>query len=258
MIFFAEESKQALLAKRKMKDDPRSTTPGPSMILASAILLFGISSSAQPLSAAAFEPQSRQVPATTDSSAAPQAEQPQPTPAKAPITEPKADSTGSTAKPAPPKSAPTKNTHHKKKRASSGCDAPPASSSNSQDNSANATSNGTTQNATTQAAPKPCTPEKIVVRHGGTTEPSIQLAAPGGDQASQKRTATTQMLGITEGNLKKISARQLDSTQQATVAQIRQFIGQSRTALDAGDLERANTLAWKAELLSEDLLKPQQ
>jgi len=66
------------------------------------------------------------------------------------------------------------------------------------------------------------------------------------------------MLGITEGNLKKISARQLDSTQQATVAQIRQFIGQSRTALDAGDLERANTLAWKAELLSEDLLKPQQ
>lgn len=80
----------------------------------------------------------------------------------------------------------------------------------------------------------------------------------GGDQASQKRGATVQMLGITEGNLKKITARQLSTSQQDTVAQIRQFVGQSRAALDAGDSERANTLAWKAELLSEDLLKGQQ
>ena len=29
--------------------------------------------------------------------------------------------------------------------------------------------------------------------------------------------------------------------------QIRQFMGQSKAAIDAGDLERARTLAWKAQ-----------
>ena len=64
------------------------------------------------------------------------------------------------------------------------------------------------------------------------------------------------MLQSTEGNLKKISGQSLNTTQQDTVSQIRQFIDQSKEALAGGDMERAHTLAWKAQLLSEDLVKP--
>lgn len=92
------------------------------------------------------------------------------------------------------------------------------------------------------------------MRQGGTAEPSIQLA--GGDQASQKRDAVNQMLGSTEANLKKIAGLQLSATQQDTVSQIRQFVEQSKSALADGDVERGKTLAWKAQLLSEDLINP--
>jgi hypothetical protein len=40
------------------------------------------------------------------------------------------------------------------------------------------------------------------------------------------------------------------------VNQIRQFMEQSKAAVEAGDLERARTLAWKAQLLSDELVKP--
>jgi hypothetical protein len=40
------------------------------------------------------------------------------------------------------------------------------------------------------------------------------------------------------------------------VSQIKQFMEQSKTAADAGDLDRAHNLALKAHLLSDELLKP--
>jgi len=64
------------------------------------------------------------------------------------------------------------------------------------------------------------------------------------------------MLGTTEANLKKIARRTLSSTQQDMVNQIRQFVEQSKAAVGDGNLERARTLAWKAQLLSEELIKP--
>ena len=64
------------------------------------------------------------------------------------------------------------------------------------------------------------------------------------------------MLGSTDANLKKLAGRTLSPNQQDMVNQVRQFMQQSRTAIDAGDLERARTLAWKAQLLSEELVKP--
>jgi len=94
------------------------------------------------------------------------------------------------------------------------------------------------------------------VRQGGTTEPAIRLA--GGDQESQKRNEANQMLGSTDANLKKISGIQLSPEQQDTVSQIQQFVVESKAALAAGDMERGHTLAWKAQLLSEDLVKPQK
>jgi ABC-type lipoprotein export system ATPase subunit len=96
------------------------------------------------------------------------------------------------------------------------------------------------------------------VRQGGTSDNSIQLAGAGpGTSANQKDTAN-QMLAATESNLKKISAQQLSSDQQQMVSQIRQFMEQSKAAVGDGDLERARTLAWKAQVLSEELVKPAQ
>jgi hypothetical protein len=95
----------------------------------------------------------------------------------------------------------------------------------------------------------------VIVRQGGTAEPSIQLAG-GAASASQQRDTANQMLGTTEANLKKIAGRQLTSDQQNMVNQIRQFMEQSKAAVGDGDLERARTLAWKAQVLSEELVKP--
>jgi hypothetical protein len=67
-----------------------------------------------------------------------------------------------------------------------------------------------------------------------------------------------QLLGTTNQNLKKTAGWQLNSSQQDTISQTRQFVKQSEAAMAEGDLERARTLAWKAELLSEDLVNPQK
>ena len=97
------------------------------------------------------------------------------------------------------------------------------------------------------------------MRQGGASEPTIQLAGgPGGDQAAQQRNTTNQMLAAAEQNLKKIAGRTLTANQQDMVNQIRQFMEQSKTATTAGDLDRARTLAWKAQLLSEELVNPQK
>lgn len=58
--------------------------------------------------------------------------------------------------------------------------------------------------------------------------------------------------------MKKASERQLTSIQQETVTQTKQFMEQAKQAMADGDLERARTLAWKAEVLSEDLVNPEK
>jgi len=94
---------------------------------------------------------------------------------------------------------------------------------------------------------------------GSSPEPTLQLAGgPGGAQAAQQRTTANQMLEAAAKNLKKIEGRNLTSSQQVMVNQIRQFMEQSKTATTAGDLDRARTLAWKAQLLSEELVNPQK
>jgi hypothetical protein len=65
------------------------------------------------------------------------------------------------------------------------------------------------------------------------------------------------MRAATEANLKKIADRQLTPAQQDMVNQIQQFMDQSKNSVQSGDLDRARTLAWKAELLSEELVKPE-
>jgi len=102
---------------------------------------------------------------------------------------------------------------------------------------------------------RPAKPHRVV-RHGSTPEPTAQLA-PGmtPDQALRHRQATEQLLTSTETNLQQLSRRILNQNQLDTVSQIRNYVSGSRSALQDGDLLRARTLAFKANLLADDLLK---
>jgi hypothetical protein len=75
-------------------------------------------------------------------------------------------------------------------------------------------------------------------------------------QASQQRYTTEQLRAATEENLKKLAGRQLTPSQQDMVTQIKQFMDQAKSAVADQDLERGHSLAMKAHLLSEELLKP--
>jgi hypothetical protein len=106
------------------------------------------------------------------------------------------------------------------------------------------------------AAASDTSTEKKVVRNGGTADPVVQLA-PGvsDDQASRQRQSTTQLLATTDTNLKQLGTRQLSGTQQDSVSQIRKYMEQAKAAEAAGDVQRAQNLASKALMLSDDLVK---
>ena len=99
-------------------------------------------------------------------------------------------------------------------------------------------------------------PRKIVVREGGASEPAAQIA-PGMSpaEATRQRQNAERLLGSTDDKLKRLAGRRLDARQQETVGQIRNYMDVARSALKEGDVRRANTLAQKAHLLSEDLTK---
>jgi len=108
-----------------------------------------------------------------------------------------------------------------------------------------------------RAAPAPGgAPRKIVVRHGGASEPAAQIA-PGMSpaEAARQRQNAEQLLGSTGGQLKLLAGRALKAQQQETVGQIRNYMDGARSALQEGDLRRASTLAEKAHLLADDLVK---
>jgi len=72
-------------------------------------------------------------------------------------------------------------------------------------------------------------------------------------QASRELQTTNQLLATADANLKKLTNRQLNSSQQETVEQIKSYMQQARTAVNSGDWQRAHTLASKANLLSAEL-----
>ena len=104
--------------------------------------------------------------------------------------------------------------------------------------------------------PQPGEPRRRVVREGGTTEPSAKIV-PGmtPEQANRQRQNAESLLTRTEGNLKELAGRTLDTSHQDTVAQIRNYVDGARSALRDGDTQRAHTLALKANLLADDLVK---
>jgi len=73
------------------------------------------------------------------------------------------------------------------------------------------------------------------------------------DQATYQR-KTTDDIGAAERNLQQTSGKQLNAAQQDLVGKIRSFLAQSRDASKDGDWARAQNLAQKARLLSDELI----
>ena len=99
--------------------------------------------------------------------------------------------------------------------------------------------------------------DKIVVddasRQPDPAPPPL-VATEASNQAAQLRANTTQLLGAAEYNINNLR-RTLSTDDQAIVQHIRGFIEQSRQAMKDGDIERAHTLALKAHLMSDELVK---
>jgi hypothetical protein len=142
-----------------------------------------------------------------------------------------------------PKSKPRKHKPKKPVDANCASAAAPQTTANGSRNAAKASSTN-------------CAPQKTVVRNGGASEPAVQITGGEGAAQAQQRSTTDQLLGSTEDNLKKIAGRPLTAEQQDMVSQIRQYMEQSKEAVTAGDTERGRMLAQKAQLLSDELVKP--
>ncbi len=164
----------------------------------------------------------------------------------------------SNSKPTAKKKSPASSSPHlKPKKTSAGCTSSSTASPAGSGTKPGDTATPSGQSSTTTTSAGNCPPPKIVVVQGGTSEPSVELAGgQGSGQSNQERATANQMLETTESNLKKLGERSLSATEQQTVAQVRQFLSESKTAAAGGDMERARTLAWKAQVLSEDLVKP--
>jgi hypothetical protein len=99
-------------------------------------------------------------------------------------------------------------------------------------------------------------PRKVVIHRGGANEPVAQIV-PGvtQEEAARQRESAGQLLVAAESDLKELAARSLKPNQEQLVIQIRQYMDGARSALKESDPQRAHTLALKAYLLSDDLVK---
>lgn len=82
--------------------------------------------------------------------------------------------------------------------------------------------------------------------NGSAGVSAIGQLSPG--DPKELRSQTEESLASTEHGLKDIN-RPLSDQEQKTVAQIREFLKQARTALSSGDVDGAHTLALKAKVL---------
>lgn len=217
-----------------------------------AIFVITIFYASSPAAAATHQSAAQSAaPATQTSDSAPAQNPPGPSETTPAATAPTKTSAGKSS------TTSANRPRHKKRVLPPDCNNVPPASGNP---SAPASTDPATSTASApSAAMTNCPPPKVIVRHGGTTEPSIQLAGGTPDsQTSHQRDSANQMLEATETNLKQVAGQQLTTNQQDMVNQIHQFMDQSKTATEAGDLERAQNLAWKAKLLSDELVKPEK
>jgi hypothetical protein len=230
------------------------------MTLAAIFLSFSFALQTSPLQATLVVQAQSTAPATTSEGATQDQSSSQQSPSSTSQTPPPSkttpESTGSNPHPA---------LRHKKKVTQANCTPASGGSSSAAGQTAasgkpagNTSGNGSASNSaqTKASVESNCPPSKVIVRQGGTSEPAIQLA--GGDDSSKTRGDAAQNLATAEANLQKIAGRDLTPGQRDMVTQIGKFMDQSKAATAAGDVERARTLAWKAQTLSEELVNPQK
>jgi outer membrane biosynthesis protein TonB len=106
------------------------------------------------------------------------------------------------------------------------------------------------------ATPAPTQTSKLIIQEGPTPNSQGQQAASAGlDELSPHSKQTTeQLLQSAQTNLNSIN-RPLSPEEQAMVAQIKDYMAQSRKATADSDSVRAHNLALKARLLSDELVK---
>ncbi len=94
---------------------------------------------------------------------------------------------------------------------------------------------------TEPASPKP-EPPRISPRYTKEEEAAL-------------REQTSRSIAKAESNLQRVSGRRLNAAQNDMAEKIRGYLGQAREAAQSGDWFRAQNLASKAEVLSEELAK---
>ena len=110
---------------------------------------------------------------------------------------------------------------------------------------------------TQPVSPRGTGPTKTVVRNGSTPDPTVAISPGLSDQEmSRKLNSTDRLLASADANLMQIANRQLSTAQEDTVKQIKVYMQQARTAAKNGEVQRAYTLANKANMLSADLAAP--
>jgi hypothetical protein len=110
--------------------------------------------------------------------------------------------------------------------------------------------------------PKPAAPRRPAGDQPADTEseqpahppaPQISPQLSPSDQATYQR-KTGDDTAVAEKNLQETSGKQLNAAQQDLAGKIRSFLSQSRDASKDGDWVRAQNLAQKARLLSNELI----
>ena len=114
------------------------------------------------------------------------------------------------------------------------------------------------QQQTQAAAPAsaPAETSKLIIQESPAPNSQGQLSAGAGleDSSTHSKQTTEQLLQSAQANLNSIN-RPLSPEEQAMVAQIKDYMAQSRKATKASDTVRAHNLALKARLLSDELVK---
>lgn len=114
------------------------------------------------------------------------------------------------------------------------------------------------QQQTQAAAPAsaPTETSKLIIQEGPAPNSQGQLSAGAGleDSSARSKQTTEQLLQSAQANLNSIN-RPLSPEEQAMVAQIKDYMAQSRKATKDSDTVRAHNLALKARLLSDELVK---
>ena len=121
----------------------------------------------------------------------------------------------------------------------------------------------TTPPTVTAPRPKPARPQRTATEPAAE-QPADQPAHPPAPQISPQLSPeeqanyerkTNEDIGVAEKNLQVASGRKTSAAQDDLKEKVRRFIEQSREAVKAGDLARAQNLAQKARLLSVELVE---